>query len=241
MFVRMNIYVWFEPSLQSMTFPLENPEPDPFNPNLHWFERRLSVLSILERNLREGVIEASALVINLFNYTIEVLSSVGDDPIIRSLIAFINIFSSHRFAACPHLLATLTPINAVLFQFLRQYIDRFDVSSSSSPFSAKEFTPIHVSSDFSQLLAFGQSVPSFERLAVEKRRLVASFIQYPPITSRLHTVPNGNRADWLFAFCIAALNDPRIDEVSQHDYHLRNAFSQKFTPLIMELLANNTL
>ena len=241
MFVRMNIFVWFEPSLHSMTFPLENSESDPFNPNINCFERRLSALSILERNLREGLIEASSLVINLFNYTIEVLSSIGDDPIIRSLIAFINIFSSHRFAACPHLLATLTPINAVLFQFLRQYIDRFYFSSSSSPFSAKDFTLIHVSSDFAQLIAFGQPVPAFELLPVEKRCLIASFIQFPPIASRLQAVPNGNRADWLFAFCIAALNDPRIDEVSQHDYHLRNAFSQKYTPLIVELLANNPL
>ena len=41
---------------------------------------------------------------------------------------------------------------------------------------------------------------------------------------------------WLFDFCVAALNDVRVDEVSQRDYEMRLAISSKFTPLIAELL-----
>lgn len=42
---------------------------------------------------------------------------------------------------------------------------------------------------------------------------------------------------WLFAFCIAALNDIRMDEVSQQAYAIRLAMSTRFTPLVMELLS----
>lgn len=41
---------------------------------------------------------------------------------------------------------------------------------------------------------------------------------------------------WLFDFCVAALNDVRVDEVSQRDYEMRLAISSKFSPLIVELL-----
>ena len=44
---------------------------------------------------------------------------------------------------------------------------------------------------------------------------------------------------WLFAFCIAALNDPRVAEVSQRDYDTRLAISNQFTPLIREMLLPN--
>lgn len=44
---------------------------------------------------------------------------------------------------------------------------------------------------------------------------------------------------WLFAFCIAALNDPRVAEVSQRDYDTRLAISNQFTPLIREMLILN--
>ncbi len=44
---------------------------------------------------------------------------------------------------------------------------------------------------------------------------------------------------WLFAFCVAALNDRRVDEVSQRDYEMRLAVSEKYSPLIHELLGGD--
>ena len=42
---------------------------------------------------------------------------------------------------------------------------------------------------------------------------------------------------WKFAFCVAALNDHRMSEVTLRDQEVRWALSQQYTPLINELLA----
>lgn len=42
--------------------------------------------------------------------------------------------------------------------------------------------------------------------------------------------------NWLFAFCIAALMDPRVDEQSISDLEMRATFTRQFSPLILELL-----
>lgn len=44
---------------------------------------------------------------------------------------------------------------------------------------------------------------------------------------------------WLFAFCVAALQDARVAEVTQRDYDTRLAISNQFTPLIREMLLPN--
>ena len=162
----------------------------------------------------------------MFNYASDVLASVGNDQIIVVLIAFIILLSPHRFSACPNLHATLTPINAILFQFLEQYIHKTYSTSSKPSFTSLECSRIRLSPDNSQLLVFGHSVPAFERLSTEERQRIASSIQHPSITSRSHVPPNKSHADWLFAFCIAAVNDPRVDESSQRDFSLRIAAAQ---------------
>ena len=43
---------------------------------------------------------------------------------------------------------------------------------------------------------------------------------------------------WLFAFCVAALNDVCVDEVSFNDMEARIGASRKFTPLLYEMLAS---
>ena len=45
---------------------------------------------------------------------------------------------------------------------------------------------------------------------------------------------------WLFAFCIAALNDVRVDEVSQQAYAMRLAMSTRYTPLVVEILSRRS-
>ena len=102
--------------------------------------------------------------------------------------------------------------------------------------SSLESTLIYVTPDASKICAFGHSLAAFERLAVEDRQRFASQIRYPLISSRVHLPPNCTRADWLFAFCVSALNDPRVDEVSQRDYYLRLNATEKYTPIITELL-----
>lgn len=40
-----------------------------------------------------------------------------------------------------------------------------------------------------------------------------------------------------FAFCVAALNDVRMSEVTLRDHELRWAISEQYTPLFIELLS----
>ena len=70
------------------------------------------------------------MLINLSNYTAEVVDAIGDDKLLRVLIGFINLLSPHRFAANSLLLAAVTPIHASLLQFLRQYLLRINNSSN---------------------------------------------------------------------------------------------------------------
>ena len=44
---------------------------------------------------------------------------------------------------------------------------------------------------------------------------------------------------WMFAFCVAALNDVRVDEVSYNDMEARVGASRQFTPLFYEMLASS--
>ena len=57
-----------------------------------------------------------------------------------------------------------------------------------------------------------------------------------------HRPPVSHSDDWrwLFAFCIAALNDVRVDEVSQQAYAMRMAMSTRYTPLAVELLSRSS-
>ena len=238
--VRMNIFLWFDARTTALNYTLEFTEPNLFNPTQFSNERRCPALLLVERHLADGLIQsAGSLMTNMYNYSIEVQSAIGDDWIIRILIVYINLLSPHRFSACAHLLAILTSINAVMFQFLRQYIDRY-YAGPNAPYSQQmaslEGTLIYVTPDSSKICAFGHSVEAFERLPVEDRQRFASQIRYPLISSRVHLPPNCSRADWLFAFCVSALNDPRVDEVSQRDYYLRLDATQKYSPIITELL-----
>lgn len=204
-------------------------------------ERRCLVVRLLERYLADGLIHsAGSFVTNMCNYTSEVQLAIGDEWIIKILIAFINLLSPHRFSSSANLLSILTPINAVLFQFLRQYIDRYytgpNVQYSTLQRRSSIETLIHVNADASQLIAFGQPVPAFERLPMEERQRFASQTRYPLISSRVTLSPICSRADWMFAFCVAALNDPRVDEVSQRDFRMRLCATKQYTPIIMELL-----
>lgn len=247
--LRMALYLWLEPREEGLVFPLECPEPDPLNVSVLQSKRRARMQMVLDYNLSSPLmIEAETLLINTVNYTLEVLAAIGDDQVLRTLIVLINLLSPHRFSSSStaNLLATLTPLNAVLFQFLRQYIRRKYPHREQRPLNADggantEYSRIFVSSDTAHLVAFGHHVPAFEQLRLEDRERLASFLQYPPISSRVHLQPNWSHADWLFAFCVAALNDPRVDEVSQRDYSMKIASSKQYTPLILELLSNKDI
>ena len=77
----------------------------------------------------------------------------------------------------------------------------------------------------------------FSRLSAEQQNQLANLIAIPPISERVPTSPNRSRVDWLLAFCVEALNDVRVDEVSQNDYNISVDVSEQYTPLIMELLS----
>ena len=57
-------------------------------------------------------------------------------------------------------------------------------------------------------------------------------------TSEAAIAPDSGDWRWLFAFCVAALNDVRVDEVSFNDMEARIGASRKFTPLLYEILAS---
>ena len=106
-----------------------------------------------------------------------------------------------------------------------------------------------------QFTIYGEPSAPLAALAPADRARFIALIDYSRISSRVLAsrqqasyssagalAPNPyssiNCVDWrwLFDFCVAALNDVRVDEVSQRDYEMRMAISSKFTPLIAELL-----
>lgn len=108
-------------------------------------------------------------------------------------------------------------------------------------------------SDFTVL---GQRVSTFDTLPLSTRANIASFSQTKTILERLakrltanklitqpinHNVNNHyseyNMSDWLFLFCIEALNDVRVDEVSFNDYLARLSSSQHYSRLILKVLS----
>ena len=179
------------------------------------------------------------MLINLSNYTAEVVDAIGDDKLLRVLIGFINLLSPHRFAANSLLLAAVSPIHASLLQFLRQYLLRINNSSSSSEhiYRISESTRVTITPE-QKLIAFGRPMEVFNRLPADQRDLLVSLTRGVPIYARVPAISAFHTfAEWLFAFCIEALNDVRVDEVSYEDYRMRIGCSEQYTPLIVELLS----
>ena len=206
------------------------------------WSRQFNLYNVFEGVIVGGHVDTAALLINMTNYTAEILDAIGDDKLLRVLIGFINLFSPHRFAAHATLLAALTPIHACLLQFLRQYIDLYYGSAEESSIlntsaTISENTRITLTSD-SKLIAFGKQLEAFNRLSADQRALLVSLVRFNPIRERVSTSLNSTRAAWLFSFCVEALNDVRVEEVSQNDCNMRFAASEQYTPLILELLSN---
>ena len=239
--VRVVQLFWIEPKSNAYVWNLETPEESAYAPNLIVSSRQFSLYNVLEASLDAALHKSTALMINLANYTAEVIDAIGEDKILRVLIGIVNLFSPHRFAGHSSLLAALTPIHASLLQFLRQYIDRYYGSSHASFINAaniNEATRITITPD-QKLIAFGRPLEAFSRLSADERNLLGSQISITPINERVDTrsLVARARADWLFAFCVEALNDVRVDEVSQNDYNMRLGVSEQYSPLIVELLA----
>ena len=176
------------------------------------------------------------------------------------LLVLLNLFSPHRFSNDHEFVAELTPIHGRLVQFLQQYIylscGRSDPNESlpqdcnlrgdgtrqedaESPgmwhsrmtLTAKEFS------------VCGRRVTTFDRLLEEDRERLAALMQYQLIGERLGAATTSRdrqqtRAEWLFAFCIEALNDLRVDEVWYEDYLTRLAASDKFSALVLKDINN---
>ena len=168
----------------------------------------------------------------------------------------LNLFSPHRFTNDHEFAAELTPIHARLLQFLHQYI-----SLSCSPSATNESKPgdcnlfgdnthqkcvesvgqwrsriIVTATEFS---VCSRRVANFDRLRQEDRESLAAAMRYQLIGERLRAVTGSRdrqqtRAEWLFAFCIEALNDLRVDEAWHQDYLTRLAASEQFSVLILK-------
>lgn len=236
-------FFWIDPIINAYTWTLEIPEEAPFVPNLMITFRNFNQFEAIESSLCAGFIEGTAMLINLSNYTSEVVDAIGENKLLRVLIGFINLLSPHRFAANSPLLAAVTPIHSSLLQFLRQYLFRIGNSSISSEsehvYRISESTRVTITPE-KKLIAFGRPMEAFDRLPADQRDLLVSMTRGLPIFSRVQPISAfQTRAEWLFAFCNEALNDMRVDEVSQEDYKMRLGCSQQYTPLISELLSDS--
>ena len=90
----------------------------------------------------------------------------------------------------------------------------------------------------------GRRVTTFDRLREEYRERLAALMRYQLISERLKAATSlrgrqQTHAEWLFAFCIEALNDLRVDEAWHDDYLMRLAFSDKFSALVLKDIYDN--
>ena len=230
-------------------------------------DRELPIIQGMSYDLQMGFVEETALLINCTNYSLSIHANCGEDEVIIYLLMLLNIFSPHRFLANAHILAAVAPIHAKLLQFLRQYLEAVHpqqvYSFSTSTFTASDRFPNESTAsgtytelvpDFERSTILGIYLPELEALSPELRERLQNMLFYPRIEHHIDrnllagfglvlepaAVQNSLRSDWrwLFAFCVAALNDVRVDEVSQRDYEMRRAISNQYTPLILELFSD---
>ena len=145
-----------------------------------------------------------------------------------------NHLSPQRFLGDPHLLPIVVRLHTKLVQFLRQYCEllcSLDETLASSdmrlPFSAAD-----------ALLASFQS-PSLRATVAPlfSRKSILSLIRPLPLDAPDEVA---ERARWLFAFCIATLNDNRLHEPSIEEYISLQMAVQKIAPLSSELLNSSS-
>ena len=167
------------------------------------------------------------------------------------------MFSPHRFVNDHEFITEVTPIHGSLLQFLHQYIclscdTLANNESIPSDCNQSEDCPNHhkcvesvgqwrsrmilTTSDFS---ICGRRMATFDRMRQEDRESIAAVMQYQSIGERLRAaMASSDRqqtlAEWLFAFCIEALNDMRVDEVWHQDYLTRLGASLQFSGLVIK-------
>ena len=168
----------------------------------------------------------------------------------------LNLFSPHRFTNDHEFVAELIPIHARLLQFLHQYMSLScgtSTTNESIPGDCNLFGDcthqkcvesvglwrsriILTATEFS---VCGRRVASFDRLREEDRKNLAAAMRYQLIGERLRAATGSRdrqqtRAEWLFAFCIEALNDLRVNEAWHQDYLTRLAASEQFSVLVLK-------
>lgn len=221
-----------------------------------------SIRRIIDRKLATGHVEVAALFLNAANHSAEVRAIFGDDMIVPYLLMFIHVFSPHRFLESADMLATVTPIHARLMQCLRQYLEVAYASCSlylpatpSAEFLGpitNPIRPLHV--DAVHCSISGEPAPGLASLSQADRQRFLERLDYSQIRAKVphliedfvHVGPGSVpalRVDyrWLFEFCVASLNDPRVDEGSQKDHELQQFITSQFTPILFELVENYSL
>ena len=232
----------------------------------HWddVERELPIIQGMNFDLQMGFVEQAALLINCTNYSLSIHANCGEDEVIIYMLMLLNIFSPHRFLANAHILAAVAPIHAKLLQFLRQYLEAVHPQQVYSSTASDRFpnectasvTYTELVPNFERFTVLGIYLPALEALSPELRQRLQNMLIYPRIEYHIDrnllagfglvlepgAVQNSLRSDWrwLFAFCMAALNDVRVDEVSQRDYEMRRGISNQYTPLILELFPDSS-
>ena len=173
----------------------------------------------------------------------------------------LNLFSPHRFANDHEFVAELTPIHGRLVQFLQQYLSLscgpsaiieslpeecnlpgYGTRQEDAEFAGQWCSRLTMTvTDFS---LFGRRVTAFDNLREEDRERLVALMKYQLIGERLRAATSSRdrqqtRAEWLFAFCIEALNDLRVDEARHQDYLTRLAASDTFSSLVLKDINDN--
>ena len=168
-------------------------------------------------NLEAGFVESSAILLQLLQYSAELHAHTGGDRLVRFLLLLVQVLAPHRFVQDADLLSYVVPAHARLLQFLRQYFERARSESLASRPPQMLATLATLATNWAGQLPH-HGMPAMENLLRS---------------------PASSPAELRFHLCVAALNDVRVEELSLRDYHTRIASSNKFSPLIAEMVTGH--
>lgn len=209
MVLRLSAVYFFDVESACWRHPVED-GPDRIHP----------LIQPVAANLQAGYVESSAILLQLLQYSAELHAHAAGDRLVRFLLLLIQVLAPHRFVQDADLLTAVVPAHARLLQFLRQYFERLRSGSLGGGVGDNPPQP--------QMLSTLADIASNWRGQLPHIGL--------PAMENLLRSPAASPADWSFHFCVAALNDVRVEELSLRDYHTRIASSHKFSPLIAEMV-----
>ena len=174
-------------------------------------------------------------VCDMIEHGVELAHYTLDSRRLLFVLMLANHLSPQRFLGDAHLLPIVVTLHTKLVQFLRQYCELL-CSLDAALASARMHVPFSAAD---ALLASFSSPTLRARVApVFSRKSILPLMRPLPIDAPDEAA---ERARWLFAFCIATLNDNRLHEPSIEEYISLQMAVQKIAPLSFELLNSSPI